>query len=194
MREIDRRRAEWVAARAVRPTPEVLALIVDVLEAGPLVAIFRFSGGEHGPTLLVFRSVAAFSAHRRQARVGETYELWSLPALVARQSALLHVVCDAHAPDELATLIARGMAALTSYLSDPDHAYIALVLRADDGVRTDLGDDDNLPFVKVMMHRAAGPGATLALFPFTDDALGEPFTLWAIGPPGEGETGSDGIP
>ncbi len=180
--------ATWVTDQPNILARDALARITQAVATGPIFGRrHHFAGGSSADTW-AFHTFEAFWVYLARSTPGDLYQVWSLPALLNRQMALLQMSFDTRSDAETFPAMDRGLWAVKTYLDVPYNEFLAVYLMAGNAaIGVQLDDIDGYEDLLASVDRYSRPGGEIYVFPFTRIEADEYILLQAKYPNAEGK-------
>jgi hypothetical protein len=168
--------------------PDALDRIAQAVAAGPVFGRhYHFAGGRSGDTW-AFQTFEAYQNYLARSKPGDLYQVWSLPALLHQQVALMVVQFGTRSDAEMISLVEQGLWTVKTYLDVPYNEFLALYLWAGTlAIEVYLNDIDGFDELLEDVDRYSRPGGEIYVFPFTRIGTEEYILLQGKYPNAEGK-------
>lgn len=157
---------EWINDGPNLLAPNSLAVIRQAFSCGPVFGRhYHYAGGRSGDNW-AFHNFEQFWEYVSYSKPGDLYFIWSLPALLDCQLALLHLTLNA--PATLKESLDHSLATTKEYLEIPFNEFFALFsLSGHTRIEVQLNDIDGFEDLRENILHHGRLGSEIIVFPFT---------------------------
>jgi hypothetical protein len=180
--------SEWVTDRPNILNPHYLDQIKEALAVGPIFGRHHRLAGGCSADNWAFRTFEAFQTYVSRSKPGDLYQVWSLPALLARDMALVAITFPTTPSMVTTVVLERTVQAVKTYLDTAYNEFLALFCEVGSTeIAVQLDDLDGYDGFLDRIPRYWRPGGAIYVFPFTHIESDEYVLLEAKYPNARGE-------
>jgi hypothetical protein len=175
--------SEWITDGPNILAHRYLTRIQQAFAVGPVFGRHHHYASGSSADNWAFRTFEPFWHYVTRSKPGDLYVMWSLPDLLDKGVALLHITGDT-----VASIPDNCLVAVKAYLDTPFNEFVALFPSTDRGtIEVQLNDIDGYEDLRERIERYSSPGAEIIVFPFTRIATDDYVLLEAKYPNAEGK-------
>jgi hypothetical protein len=180
--------SEWVTDGPNILDVYYLERIKEALAVGPIFGRHHHLAGGCSADNWAFRTFEEFWTYLSRSKPGDPYQVWSLPALLARDMALVNMAFPMVSEKETTASLERAMQAVETYLDTLYNEFLGLFCEAGSAeLEVQLDDIVGYEGLLERVARYKRPGGAIYVFPFTHIEADEYILLEAKYPNAKGE-------
>jgi hypothetical protein len=155
--------SEWITDGPNILAPYYFTRIQQAFAAGPVFGRHHHYAGGSSANNWAFRTFKPFWHYVTRSKPGDLYVMWSLPDLLAKDVALLHLTGDT-----VASIPDNCLAAVKTYLDTRFNEFVALFhSRGRDIIDVQINDIDGYEDLRERIEQHSRRGGESVVFPFT---------------------------